>query len=87
MAARRVLDVHSRKETGEEWICFRFAGIVKVGAVGNTFESNHRLEEEGICGKVALVGVKFTVADQLTASLILELDDNVVGNQALCRWW
>ena len=53
----------------------------------NTFESNHGLKEEGLCGKVVLVRVEFTVADELIAGLILKLDDGVAGNQVLCGWW
>jgi hypothetical protein len=77
----------SKRDYREEWICFCFASTVRVGAVGNTFESNRRLEEEGICRKVVLVRIEFMVADELTASQILEPDNNVIGNQALCRWW
>ena len=55
--------------------------------MGNTFGSTRWLEEKGICGKVVLVRGEFTVADELTASLIFELDDDAVGNQVLCGWW
>jgi len=95
MTARRILDVHSRKESREcveGWICFRSTvSVVGVGAVGNTFESNRGLEEEGsggTCGEVVvLVRIEFKVADKVTAGLVLELDDDVVGELVLCRWW
>ena len=55
--------------------------------MGNTFKSNRGLEEEGMCGEVVLVRVEFTIADELIAGLILELDVDVVENQVLCGWW
>jgi hypothetical protein len=54
-----------------------------VGAVGNTFKSNRGLKEEGTCGEVVVVSVEFRVADKAIAGLILELDDDVVGELVL----
>lgn len=42
-------------------------------------------EDEGICGEV--VRIEFRVADEVTAGLVLELDDDVVGELVLCGWW
>ena len=55
-----------------------------MGAVGNTFESNRGLEEEGMCREVAVVRIEFGIADEGTAGLILELDDDIVGRLILC---
>jgi hypothetical protein len=59
-----------------------------VGAVGNT-ESNRELEEEGMWGEVVVVSVELSVADEVTAGVILELDDDavVVGELVLCGRW
>jgi hypothetical protein len=65
------------------------AGIVGVGAVGNT-ESNRGLEEEGMWGEVVVVSMELSVADEVTAGVIRELDDDdvVVGELVLFgRWW
>ena len=67
-------------------IHFRFAGIVGVEAAGN-IESNRGLEEEGMCGDVVVVRIELRVADEVTAGVILELDDYVVGELVLCGWW
>ena len=58
-----------------------------MGAVGNTFESNRGLEVEGMCGGVVAVRIEFRVADEGTAALILELDDDAVGELMLREWW
>jgi len=42
-------------------------------------------KEEGMCGEV--VRIEFRVAGKVTAGLVLELDDNVVGELVLCGWW
>ena len=36
---------------------------------------------------MVLVRVEFMVGDELIAGLILERDDDVVGDQVLCGWW
>ena len=55
---------------------------------GNTFESKRGHEEEGMCGEVVVVvRIKFRAADKVTAGLVLELDDDVVGGLVLCGWW
>ena len=57
-----------------------------MGAVGNT-ESNRGLEDEGMCGEVVVVRIELRVADEVTAGVILELDDDIVGELVLCGWW
>ena len=57
-----------------------------MGAVGNT-ESNGGLEDEGMCGEVVVVRIELRVADEVTAGVILELDDDIVGELVLCGWW
>ena len=56
-------------------------------AFGNIFELGRWLKEEGTCGEVAVVRIEFKVADDGTAGLILELEDDVVGELILCEWW
>ena len=57
-----------------------------MGAVGNTFESNHVLEEKGMCREaVEVVRIEFRVAEEVTAVLVLKLDDNVVGGVGIMR--
>ena len=63
----------------------RLAGIVGVGAVGNT-ESNCGLEE-GMCSDAVVVRIELRIADEVTAGVILELDlgswyDADAGNDA-----
>ena len=56
-----------------------FHSIVGVGAVENAFELNRGLKEECMWGEVVvMVRIKFSVADEVTAVLVLELDD-IVG--------
>ena len=50
----------------------RLAGIVGVGAVGNT-KSNCGLEE-GMCSDAVVVTIELRVADEVTAGVIIELD-------------
>ena len=57
-----------------------------MGAVGNT-ESNRGLEDEGMCGEVVVVRIELRVADEVTAGVILEFDDDIVGELLLCGWW
>ena len=43
------------------------------------------IKKEGMCGEVVIVvRIEFRVADEVTAVLVLELDDNVVGGLVLC---
>lgn len=55
--------------------------------MGNKAESNRGLEEEGMCGEVVVVSMELSVADEVTAGVILELDDDMVGELGLCGWY
>jgi len=37
--------------------------------------------------EVVVPRIKFIVADEGIADLILELDDDVIGEMVLCEWW